>query len=74
MEALPPRKTMRWTVRRKAEVVSAVSGGLLAFDEACARYALGMEELIAWHNALQHSGLRGLRVTQAQKYREQYRY
>jgi hypothetical protein len=43
--------------------VAAVRGGLLTFDEACARYALAMEELISWQGALQKSGMRGLRIT-----------
>jgi hypothetical protein len=44
LESLPPPGTSRWVVRRKAEVVSAVSGGLLTVDEACARYGLTLEE------------------------------
>ena len=35
IESLPPASTTRWVVRRKAEVVSAVNGGLLSVDEAC---------------------------------------
>jgi len=71
LERLPPLKTARWTVRRKAEVVTAVRGGLLTFDEACARYQLAMEELISWQGSLQRSGIRGLRVTRTQKYRDE---
>ena len=37
---LPPRDTKRWVIRRKAEVVAAVRGGLLSLEEACARYTL----------------------------------
>lgn len=69
-DGLPPVNTMRWTVRRKAEIVAAVRGGLLTFDEACARYHLAMEELISWQGALQRSGVPGLRVTRAQEYRD----
>ena len=32
---LPPRNTRRWVIRRKAEVVAAVRGGLLSLEEAC---------------------------------------
>lgn len=74
LERLPPPDTARWTVRRKAEVVAAVQGGLLSFDEACARYELAMEELIGWQGAHQSSGMRGLRITRSQKFRERYRY
>lgn len=71
-EALPAPNTARWTPRRKAEVVSAVHGGLLTFDEACARYGLEMIELIDWQRAVRRSGMPGLRVTRLQQYREFY--
>ena len=32
---LPPKDTKRWVIRRKAEVVAAVRGGLLSLEEAC---------------------------------------
>ena len=35
---LPPPGTRRWVIRRKAEVVAAVRGGLLSLDDACKRY------------------------------------
>ncbi len=31
---LPPPGTKRWVIRRKAEVVAAVRGGLLSLDDA----------------------------------------
>ena len=34
---LPPEGTQRWVIRRKAEVVAAVRGGLLSLEEACKR-------------------------------------
>ena len=37
---LPAPGTKRWVIRRKAEVVAAVRGGLLSLEEACARYTL----------------------------------
>ena len=72
LDSLPPPAPGRWTVRRKAEVVSAVRGGLLTFDEACARYSLELEELIDWHRALDRSGMPGLRVTRLQHYRHMH--
>ena len=33
-----PAPGTRWVVRRKAEVVAAVRGGLLSLEEACSRY------------------------------------
>src|SRR3546814_1000790 len=44
LRTLPPRDTKRWIVRRKAEVVAAVRGGLITSDEACARYRLSRSE------------------------------
>ena len=69
MADLPPRSPGRWTPRRKGEVVAAVRGGLLTFDEACARYSLSMEELTDWQRASNRSGLAGLRITRLQHYR-----
>ncbi len=40
---LPPPNTQRWVIRRKAEVVAAVRGGLLSLDDACGRYRLTTE-------------------------------
>jgi hypothetical protein len=72
LENLPPPDTLRWTIRRKAEVVSAVRGGLLTFDEACARYGLELEEFTGWQRAVARSGMAGLRVTRMQQYRDKY--
>jgi hypothetical protein len=47
-----PRKT-RWVFRRKAEIVAAVSGGLLSLDEACSRYELSHEEFLSWRQAIE---------------------
>jgi len=44
---LPSPKTKRWVVRRKAEVVAAVNGGLLTIDEVLERYNLTLESLPA---------------------------
>jgi len=69
---LPPNCPARWTVRRKAEVVAAVSGGLLSFDEACKRYSLSVEELTSWQRAVHRSGMPGLRVTKIAYYHDLY--
>ena len=66
---LPPRETKRWVIRRKAEVVAAVRGGLLSLEEACARYTLTVEEFLAWQHAIDRFGLAGLRATRVQQYR-----
>jgi hypothetical protein len=72
LQDLPQPIEIRWTPRRKAEVVAAVRGGLLTFDEALSRYQLGMEEFIGWQRAVERSGMPGLRVTRLQQYREFY--
>ncbi|MEI9964953.1 MAG: DUF1153 domain-containing protein [Caulobacteraceae bacterium] len=66
---LPPPDTQRWVIRRKAEVVAAVRGGLLTLDEACARYQLTNEEFLAWQQSIDRYGLAGLRTTRIQQYR-----
>ncbi|GAA0468732.1 DUF1153 domain-containing protein [Parasphingorhabdus litoris] len=68
---LPPPDTTRWVVRRKAEVVAAVNGGLLTTDEACERYNLSLEELISWQQAIHRSGMNGLSIAHMQEYRDQ---
>ncbi|HEX3063845.1 MAG TPA: DUF1153 domain-containing protein [Dongiaceae bacterium] len=72
LEMLPSPDTTRWVVRRKAEVVAAVNGGLLTIDEACERYNLTLEEFAAWQRAVDRSGMKGLRVTRIQHYRDLY--
>lgn len=70
LETLPSPETRRWVIRRKAEVVSAVNGGLLTVEEACLRYSLSLEEFDSWQRAVERNGLPGLRVTRAQHYRK----
>jgi hypothetical protein len=72
LDSLPPINTTRWVVRRKAEVVAAVAGGLLTVDEACERYSVSLEEFTSWQRAINQSGMRGLRVTRIKQYRDQY--
>ena len=67
---LPPADTERWVVRRKAQVVAAVRGGLITLEEACERYKLSVEEFLSWQRLIDRHGVAGLRVTQTQKYRE----
>lgn len=72
LDTLPPSNTTRWVVRRKAEVVAAVSGGLLTVDDVCARYGLTVEEFAGWQRAIDRSGMPGLRVTRIQHYKSLY--
>mgnify|MGYP003394920176 CR=1 FL=1 len=66
---LPPSSTSRWVVRRKAEVVAAVRGGLLSLQDACQLYTLTTEEFLSWQHAIDDHGLAGLRTTRIQQYR-----
>jgi len=66
---LPPPNTQRWVIRRKAEVVAAVRGGLLSLDDACARYGLTNEEFLNWQQSIDRYGMPGLRTTRLQQYR-----
>jgi hypothetical protein len=66
---LPTPGTTRWVIRRKAEVVAAVRGGLLSLEEACSRYTLTVEEFLAWQSSIDRHGLAGLRTTRIQQYR-----
>lgn len=66
---LPPKDTKRWVIRRKAEVVIAVRGGLISLEDACDRYKLSIEEFIGWQKAIERHGLPGLRATRVQQYK-----
>jgi hypothetical protein len=55
---LPPANTQRWVIRRKAEVVAAVRGGLLSLDE-----------VLGWQQSIDRHGMAGLRTTRLQQYR-----
>ncbi len=72
LDSLPPAGTTRWVVRRKAEVVAAVNGGLLTINDVCERYDLTLEEFAGWQRAVDRSGMPGLRVTRIQHYRDLY--
>ena len=73
VDNLPPRDTVRWVIRRKAEVVTAVRNGLIGPDDACERYGLSVEEFLNWERLVNAYGLRGLRATRTQKYRQSER-
>src|SRR4028119_976553 len=67
---LPPSNTRRWVIRRKAEVVAAVRGGLLSLAEACQRSTPTTEEFLSWQSSIDEHGLAGLRTTRIQHYRQ----
>jgi hypothetical protein len=59
---LPPAKPGRWVARRKAEVLSALMGGLLTVESVCRKYDLTEEELLSWMRAYSRRGLPGLKA------------
>ena len=67
---LPPPETKRWVMRRKAEVVAGVRCGLISLEEACRRYTLSVEEFLSWQRLIDSHGVRGLRATRLQDYRQ----
>jgi hypothetical protein len=64
-----PAPNTKWVIRRKAEVVAAVCGGLLSFDDACSCYSLSLEEFESWQRSVHLYGLAGLRATRRQRRR-----
>ena len=65
---LPPRGISRWVTRRKAEVVAAVTGGLMTSKDACDHYDLTEEEFAGWERLYSKHGSKGLRATRLQQY------
>jgi hypothetical protein len=59
----------RWVIRRKAEVLAAVHGGLVSLEDVCRRYMLTVEEFLSWQYSIDRHGLAGLRTTRIQQYR-----
>ena len=51
---LPSPDTKRWVIRRKAEVIAAVRGGLLSLNDACKRYNLSRPEILAFVQCYNH--------------------
>lgn len=70
LDKLPPPGTHRWVIRRKAELVYAVCGGLLTREEATRRYGISDDEFEAWRHSVERHGLRGLRSTRIQHYHD----
>jgi hypothetical protein len=67
---LPPEGTTRWVAKRKAQIVQAVSAGLISAEKACERYGLSGEELQEWCLAVTNHGVGALQATKLQLYRQ----
>ncbi len=70
IDDLPAPGIKRWVIHRKAAVVEAVRSGNVSLDEVCRRYNISVEEILNWQRLVDAHGVAGLRVTQAQKYRD----
>jgi transposase-like protein len=70
LTVLPPPETKRWSPHRKAAVVAAVCCGRITLEEACRRYQLSVEEFLSWQRAFETHGVKGLRATGGQQYRD----
>ena len=69
IDDLPEPDTKRWVIRRKAEVVAGVRGGLISLADALLRYNLSLDEFRSWQRLLKSHGMRGLRTTKTNLYR-----
>ena len=70
MDDLPSPTAAYWVARRKAELLSAIDGGLIELEEACKRYRLSGEELESWRRTLDRAGIPGLRATNVRRRRD----
>ena len=68
MIELPSENVRRWTPRRKAAVVYAVSVGEVTREEICHRYQVSLEEFLSWQRDFESHGQPGLRSTRLQVY------
>jgi hypothetical protein len=59
----PTSLAIRWTGRRKANLIEAILAGVLSREEACARHELSPEELALWEKRYAAHGWKGLRVS-----------
>jgi hypothetical protein len=66
---LPAVNTWRWVIRHKANVVAAVRGGLISWEDASKRYKLTAEEFLAWSEAVDRFGISALRARRVQEHR-----
>lgn len=56
VDDLPTKPPRRWMIRRKAQVVAVVAGGLLTIEQACDRFMLTREEFFVWQTSVDRYG------------------
>jgi len=64
-----PASDVRWNRKRRAQVVAAVRGKLISFDEAVRRYGLSPGEYYAWEQELLRGLAEGRRATERREFR-----
>ena len=62
---------MRWTIRRKAQIIAAVANGNLALDELREHYGITPDEFAEWQRNFDRHGVDGLRSTRLHYYEPQ---
>jgi hypothetical protein len=62
VQELPVPQITRWNPQRKAEVILAISSGLISAEAACLRYQITPEELSVWQSAYLRYGIGGLKA------------
>ncbi|MFN5778299.1 MAG: DUF1153 domain-containing protein [Novosphingobium sp.] len=65
-ETLPPRPPVPCGWQPNVWCGAAVKSGLLTLDEALERYSLSLAEYYSWQDAMDRSGVAGLRVAAVQ--------
>ncbi len=70
--SLLDNQAVRWTAARKAQVVSAVSLGLLSEQDVLQRFSISSEEIADWRQRLRLNGFRGLQGFRALNRRDQH--
>jgi hypothetical protein len=63
-----PAPDARMTPNRKAQIVDAVENGRLSLDDALRLYSLSIEEFTRWTVLCERFGVKGLRLSKAQRY------
>ncbi|MFT6532462.1 MAG: hypothetical protein ACJASC_002013 [Limimaricola cinnabarinus] len=67
---LPPPDTERWVASRKAQLLLAITAGLISRDYAIRTYRLSEEELTSWERLVGRYGTAALKATTVQRYRQ----
>src|SRR6516165_9286927 len=68
-----PQPKLKWTPKRKADVVKDVECGKKTIEDTLRQYQLSYEEFMAWKRDLDTHGQPGLRTTRVQQYRSKPR-